>query len=168
MNYISNLLSICISSPNPPRPSATFIPLVHWATMGSDNGLFPVQCQAIIWTNPGLLLIGLLARNSSEIWIKMKQFSYKKMHLKMSSTKWRPFCICLNILKRVTWGTSCWLAIVPHINSSFPRQNGHHWPFWQRTFSNVFSWMKKFDFRLNFHWSLFLRVQLTIAQHWFR
>ena len=38
----------------------------------------------------------------------------------------------------------------------------------QTTFSNAFSWMKKFEFPLQFHWSLFLRVQLTIFQHWFR
>ena len=36
------------------------------------------------------------------------------------------------------------------------------------TFSNVFSSMKVFEFRLKFHWSLFPRVQLTIFQHWFR
>ena len=28
--------------------------------------------------------------------------------------------------------------------------------------------MKMYEFRLRFHWSLFLRVQLTIFQHWFR
>ena len=38
----------------------------------------------------------------------------------------------------------------------------------QTTFSSAFSWMKNFDFQLKFHWSLFLRVQLTIFQHWFR
>ena len=38
----------------------------------------------------------------------------------------------------------------------------------QTTFSNVFSWMKMYELRLKFHWSLFLRVQLTILQHWFR
>ena len=38
----------------------------------------------------------------------------------------------------------------------------------QMTFSNAFSWMKMFKFRLRFHWSLFPRVQLTIFQHWFR
>ena len=32
----------------------------------------------------------------------------------------------------------------------------------QIMFSNAFSWMKMFEFRLKFHWSLFLRVQLTI------
>ena len=34
----------------------------------------------------------------------------------------------------------------------------------QTTFSNAFSWMKMFKFRLKFHWSLFARVQLTISR----
>ena len=38
----------------------------------------------------------------------------------------------------------------------------------QTTFSNVFSSMKMFEFRLKFHWSLFPRIQLTIFHHWFR
>ena len=38
----------------------------------------------------------------------------------------------------------------------------------QTTFSSAFSWMKMSEFRLKFHWSLFLRVQLTIFHHWFR
>ena len=38
----------------------------------------------------------------------------------------------------------------------------------QTIFSHGFLWMKSFVFRLKFHWSLFLRVQLTITQHWFR
>ena len=38
----------------------------------------------------------------------------------------------------------------------------------QTIFSNAFSWMKNFVFWIKFHWSMFLRVQLTIAQHWFR
>ena len=33
---------------------------------------------------------------------------------------------------------------------------------------NVFSWMKMMEFRLKFHWSLFLWVLLTISEHWFR
>ena len=35
-------------------------------------------------------------------------------------------------------------------------------------FSNALSWMKMFEFRYKFHWSLFLKVQLTIFHHWFR
>ena len=38
----------------------------------------------------------------------------------------------------------------------------------QTTFSNAFSWMKMFEFRLKFQWSLFPRIQLTIFQYWFR
>ena len=38
----------------------------------------------------------------------------------------------------------------------------------QTIFSDALSWMKSFVFWLKFHWSLFLRVQLTIFQHWFR
>ena len=39
--------------------------------------------------------------------------------------------------------------------------------FWM-PFSNAFSWMKIYEFQLRFHWSLFLTVQLTIFQLWFR
>ena len=35
----------------------------------------------------------------------------------------------------------------------------------QTMFWDAFSWMKSFVFRLKFHWSLFLRGQLTKTQH---
>ena len=38
----------------------------------------------------------------------------------------------------------------------------------QTAFWNWYSWMNMLKFRLKFHWSLFLRFQLTIFQHWFR
>ena len=37
------------------------------AYIGSDNGLLPGRHQAIIWTSDGILLIGLLGTNFSEI-----------------------------------------------------------------------------------------------------
>ena len=64
-----------------------------------DNGLSPGQRQAIIWTNDGMLLIGPLRTNFSEIQIEILIFSFKKMSLKASSAKWRPFCLGLNVLK---------------------------------------------------------------------
>ena len=70
--------------------------------IGSDNGLWPGRCQAIIWNNPGLfmlLLIEPLGTNFSEISIGIQTFSFKKMHLNMSSAKWRPFCLGLNVLR---------------------------------------------------------------------
>ena len=53
--------------------------VIHWGwvthicvgnltIIGSDNGLSPGQHQAIIWTNAGILLIGPMGTNLSEIW----------------------------------------------------------------------------------------------------
>ena len=64
----------------------------------SDNGLSPVRRQAIIWTNAGMLLIGPLGTNFSEILIEILTLSFKKMRLKVSSAKWRSFCLGLNVL----------------------------------------------------------------------
>ena len=69
--------------------------------IASDNGLSPGRRQAIIWTNSGILLIWPLWTNFSGILIKIHTFSFKKMHLKMSSAKWRPFCFGLNLLTKL-------------------------------------------------------------------
>ena len=53
--------------------------------------LSPGRRQAIIYTKDGILLIWPLGTNFSEILIEINIFSFKKMHLKMSSGKWRPF-----------------------------------------------------------------------------
>ena len=66
--------------------------------MGSDNGLSPYRRQAIIWTNAGLLLIGPLGTNISEILIEILTVSFKKMRLKVSSAKRRAFCLGLSVL----------------------------------------------------------------------
>ena len=62
----------------------------------SDNGLAPDRRQAIVWNNAGILLIELLKTNLSEILIEIYKLSMKKMHLKLSSGKWWPFCLDLN------------------------------------------------------------------------
>ena len=49
-------------------------------------------CQDIIQTNAELLSITPLGTNSSEILMKIPNFSFSKMQLKISSVKWRPFC----------------------------------------------------------------------------
>ena len=67
--------------------------------IGLDNGLLPNQCHAIIWTNAGLLLFQPWPTNFREIWIEIPTFSLKKMHLKVSSAKWRRFCLGLNELR---------------------------------------------------------------------
>ena len=64
----------------------------------SDNGLLPGRLQAIIWINAGILFIGPLGTNFSEILIKIYTFPFKKMHLKMLSWKCRPFFLGLYVL----------------------------------------------------------------------
>ena len=66
--------------------------------IGSDKCLAPGRRQAIIRSNAGILLIGPLGRNIGEILIGIQTFSFKNMHLKMSSANWRPFCLGLNVL----------------------------------------------------------------------
>ena len=88
----------------------SIILLTHWGRVahkcvskltiiGSDNGLSTGRRQAIIWTNHGILLIRPLGTNFSEILSEIHTFSFKKMHLKTSSAKWRPFCLGLNVLR---------------------------------------------------------------------
>ena len=72
----------------------------------------------------------------------------------------------LYTLLHEVWRHHSWMrSICYSLNTMRPRQNGRHF---QTTFSNGFCWMKLYEFRLKFHWSLFLGVQLTIFQHWCR
>ena len=64
----------------------------------SSEPMFLGRCQTIIWTNAGILLIGTLGTNFSEILIEIHTFSLKKMHLKMLLGKWWQFCLGLNVL----------------------------------------------------------------------
>ena len=100
-----------------------WIYLTHWGRetrvcvgnltiISSDNGLAPGRRQAIIWTNAGILVIGPLGTNISEILIKIHAFSFMKMLSKVSSAKWQSFCLGLKMLTRhgklvVTHHTSC-------------------------------------------------------------
>ena len=83
--------------------------LTHWGrvtdicvgkltSIASDDGLSPGRRQAIIWNIAEIMLIGRLGTNFSEILIKIQTFSLKKIRLKMSSAKCRPFCLGLNVL----------------------------------------------------------------------
>ena len=88
--------------------------LTHWGRVthicvgnltiiGSDNGLSPGRRQDIIWTNAGILSIGPLETNFSEILAEIIICSFKKMYLIVSSAKWRPFFIGLNVLRNSSY-----------------------------------------------------------------
>ena len=94
--------------------------LTHWGRVmhihvskqtiiGSYNGLLLGWRQAIMWTNAGILLIGPLGTNFSEILIKIYIFSSKKINFKMLSGKCRPFCLSLNVLIDIIAWISNWI-----------------------------------------------------------
>ena len=118
--------------------------LTHWgrvthvcvsklAIIGSGNGLSPGRRQAIIWTYAGILLIGTLGTNVSEILIECHSFSFKKMHIKMSSGKWRPSCLGLNVLMwlitryRITDLHQHWLGRAIACGLTAPNPNLNYW-----------------------------------------
>ena len=122
--------------------------LTHWGPVthiyignliiiDSDNGLLPGRCQAIIWTNAGILLIGPLGTNCSEIWIEILTFSFKKINVfesvvcEIAAILSQPQCVktecSLNILtcKKHELATS--YPNVTNILSLWARENIFSW-----------------------------------------
>ena len=91
--YFSNLHGVTCKTfvtPSIFSEHTRMISLTHWGRVthicvgniiiiGSDNGLSPGRRQAIIWNNAGILLIGTLGTNSSEILNEIHPFSLKKI-----------------------------------------------------------------------------------------
>ena len=65
---------------------------LNWVMTISVNGL------KLDMINTGLLWIGPLGINFSEILIKIEKNSYKKIDLKLSSAKWQSFRLCFAVL----------------------------------------------------------------------
>ena len=49
---------------------------MNWVRTGSRNGLSPVRCQTITWSNSDLQSIGPSGTNFIEIWIKIQKCSF--------------------------------------------------------------------------------------------
>ena len=69
--------------------------------IGSDNGLSPGRAPSHYlnqcWNIVNRTLGNKLQWNLNAI----ETFSFKEMHLKLSSAKWRPFCIGLSVLRQM-------------------------------------------------------------------
>ena len=85
--------------------------LTHWGRVthicaskltiiGSDNGLSPGRHQAIVWTNAGILLIGHLGTNFSEILIENSNIFIQENAFENGIWKMQPYCLgepqCVN------------------------------------------------------------------------
>ena len=148
----------------------THIGICELTIIGSENGLAPDRRQAIIWTNIGILLIGPLETNLSEFLIGIHIFSFKKMHLKMSSAKWRPSCLGLNVL------THCRLVMpcdVSHLGQYWLRwwfgiwSHSNHYPNMCSIIHNIrplknFSEIWTFSF-CKMHWKMLFAKYLTFS-----
>ena len=115
-------------------PSCRIDASVNQVSIGSDNGLSPVRRQTITCTNAGLLLIGLLGTNFTVVLL----FSFKEMHLKMSSVK---LVVILSKGKRVKYAdirppfqsvSTFGHRLLPLGCRGVIRHTGHMgWPEWQ-------------------------------------
>ena len=92
---------------------------MNWVGVGLGNGLSPIRHQAITWTIAGLSSIGLLGTNFSEIRIRIPSFSFKKMHLKLSSAKMAA------ILSRGRWVQKDWDDVMLSLHSRWLLSSGH-------------------------------------------
>ena len=142
----------------------THICVFNLTIIDSDSGLSPSWRQAIIWTNDGILLTEPLRTKFSEILIMLiaiQTFSFKKMYLKMSSAKWRPSCLGLNVLNLNAWPEKLktwWYYLVeaaagPCITNVFATRR-----------KNFSQWHRSFQRKLLSHWLKFLRhVAITLV-----
>ena len=140
--YVYNLAKMC----------AYLTMLTHWGqvmylcvgkltTIGSDNGLSPGRRQAIIWTSAGILLIGPLGTNCSEILIGIQTLSFKKIHLKMLSAKWRLHYYSLLEIRLWVISIHLYLICIFVVKGSRPSKN-----------SKVSGKRDKWDFPLRLEW----------------
>ena len=101
---------------------ATHIFVSETIIIGSDYGLSPGWRQAIIWTNVAIFLIGPLGTSLNEISLKINTFSFKKMHLKMSSAEWCLVDLSLNDLTNntpyLTSAVSCGLSYMNNLEKT--------------------------------------------------
>ena len=77
----------------------------EWDIIDSDNGLVSGRCQAIIWINAGINWT-LWEQTSVKSLIKLYIFWFNKMHLKLLSGNWQPFCLGLNVLTPLSINSS--------------------------------------------------------------
>ena len=77
--------------------------------IGTENGLSPGRCQAIIWTNDGILLIGplpnkLQCNHNQNSYIFIQENTFENVVCKMSTILSRPQWQCVEInLMRSYW-----------------------------------------------------------------
>ena len=138
---------------------------IHWF-FSSHKHLERIPLTVFHWNQ-------IIIRNPMPNKSRMKLFIHSQISIhcwSLDRNKWFHRKLCTKVHPFSNFVTDVIPYSCRHLSSSMlvntlrPRQMAAI----SQTFSNAFSWMKIFEFRFKFHWSLFLRVQLTNSHHWFR
>ena len=142
------------------------IPMLYpLRTFGSRNIKCSIKWMTWKWSNKIIVII----KYDIYIYISLAMYSSYETMICSTSREWSTICTLACFLFRYGLISPICIDLIQLEPVSLT-----HWgrdkmdAISQTTFSSAFSWMKMFEFRLKFHWSLFLRVQLTIFNHWFR
>ena len=102
---------------------------------------------------------------NQNLWIFIQENPFETVVQKMAAVFSRLQCVKFHFCFREvhflfpqTVGYILWVAV--HTNLTYWGRDKMD-AISQTTFSNEFCWMKMYEYRLRFHWSLFPRVQLT-------
>ena len=144
--------------------------------MGSDNGLVPVRQQVLSWTDDGLAYWYACATWPQCVqalnWFVSLIPVGKLILVFHFRNKILKYIIINTCIKSLHWYIglmkSTLVKLMALYNTLINWGQDKMAANFLITFSNAFSWMKIYEFRLRFHLSLFPRVQLTIFQHWLR
>ena len=104
------------------------------------------------------------------MWVKLSFESTTGTPNKTMHKKPRAYFMIILCVDRHPWYAHWHAHILAHTHVYYVLTNSpldKITAFSQTTISNEFSRMKINELQLEFHWILFLRVQLTIFQHWF-
>ena len=162
-----------------------FVVVIHWLIFPYSSGLLT---SLALWQSidcPSASKATLMNMDKYFMWIH-----YERLHNHKKTKHNKTVCIFLGIYcsfvrpigcilhqsaGRPNIKTLCCRYRIPIINITVSHNFSlTHWgrdqiyAVSQTTFSNAFSRTKMNEFFIGFHWSLFLRFDLTIFQHWFR
>ena len=129
-----------------------FVVVIHWL-------IFPYPSGLLHWHCGNLTIAPVPAKQPWWIWINTScEFIMNDCITTTKQSTTKPCAYFLGYTVGQSQHVTC---------CAFPSDKTH-WgrdkmaAVFQTTFSNRFSWMKWYAFRLKFHWNLFVGVQLTI------
>ena len=141
----------------------THICIVNLTIIGSDNGLSPGRRQAIIWSNDGILFIGPLGTNFSEISIEIHTFiqenAFENVVWIMAAILSQPQCV--NTFYKLI--SSCCQASIYYLSQYSPRSMSSHGITWVQWVNTLRLRQSECHFPDNIFKCIFMNVNVWIS-----